>query len=341
MNHDAEVLHRQSLVVDIHTHPLFNVMLFGKNLGVRHKPPWFWNPFRNHIDLPRLKEGGVKVFSITLYGLWNPFRPMDAFPWTKRMLDALPRFLRDCEGEIVLARRASEWRDIAGRGKIAAFLSVESARAIGPSLDNLRLFAHAGMRYLTVSHFVPNLAACPASWPWHHGKGLTGFGREVLAEMNRLGVMADLAHASPKTFDDVLAATTLPPLNTHVAPRDFKDIGRNITNDQIREIARRGGLVGIISYPAYLEKGLLPRGSLSTMLNMAEHVAGIAGPGVLCIGTDMDAPIWTPRDFRDVSYMPRLTEGLLQRGFTPDQVRGVLGENALRVFARAEELAGW
>jgi membrane dipeptidase len=183
----------------------------------------------------------------------------------------------------------------------------------------------------------------PAKWRKHGG--LTAFGKEVVAEMNRLGMAVDVSHVAPETLRDVLAVAKAPPFASHSSCRALTDNPRNLTDEQIRAIAAAGGVVMLNASSSFLDaEGLAaarakPERSYHTTLSRyvdhLEHALKLA-PGAVGLGTDFDGIDDPPKDFADVSYIPKLVEELLRRGHGDDEIRGVLGENFLRYFARVE-----
>ena len=203
-----------------------------------------------HIDVPRMHEGGLTAafFSIWVdarYGRGTAFR---------RALDLIGavRALADTNPEVELATTAEDVRAAAARGHIAALMGVEGGHAIETSLENLDSLYRLGVRYMTLTWNNGNEWAGSSTDPDRHG-GLTPFGRSVVKRMNELGMLVDVSHVSDATFRDVLAVTTRPVIASHSSCRTLAHHPRNLSDDQLRAIAKNGGVVGINFYPVFLD----------------------------------------------------------------------------------------
>ncbi len=204
-----------------------------------------------HIDVPRMREGGLTAafFSIWVdarYGRGTAFR---------RALDLIGavRRLADSNGDVELATTADEVRAAAARGHIAALMGVEGGHAIEHSLENLDSLYRLGVRYMTLTWNNGNDWAGSSTDPKRHG-GLSSFGRQVVARMNRLGMLVDVSHVSDATFWDVVATSTRPVIASHSSCRALAHHPRNLSDDELRAIARNGGVVGINFYPVFLDE---------------------------------------------------------------------------------------
>lgn len=326
---DARTLHKDAFVFDLHSHALLNMTYLGRDISRRGKSPWVWNPLRNMIDLPKLVEGQVDGLVWTVYVPWNPLVPRDRA--TLRCMDVFDAFIARHPDRVAHVRSASQAREAASSGRIACFLGVEGGHSLAGRLSNVAAFARRGAVYLTIAHFFPNGVASSADFGrLFQDTGLSAFGREVVRECQRHGILVDLAHCSERSFREAVDLTEGPVIFSHTGARALQPIERNISDEQARIIARRGGVIGVIFFPAYHRRGLL--GRLDDLLDNICHLARVAGPEHVCLGSDMDGWIWTPLDFPDASHLPRLTEGLVRRGFHDEEIRGILGENFLRTL---------
>lgn len=235
-------LHREAIVVDGHSDTAQRLLDDGIDFGQRLRD--------GHMDLPRLREGGVDA---QFFAAWiDPsYAPDRAFARADSLLDAVIRMTRTVPG-IELARTAAEIREIAARGQVAALLAVENGQAIENDLGKLRRFAEKGVRYMTLTWMNSN--------DWADGSGgenlhfgLTDFGCQVVREMERLGILVDVSHASDATFWDVLEIATKPVIASHSSTDAFQEHHRNLNDQQLRAIAANGGVVGINFYPAYVD----------------------------------------------------------------------------------------
>lgn len=329
---DAAALHKEAFVFDLHSHALLNMTYLGRDISRRGPSPWVWNPLRNMIDLPKLADGGVDGLVWTVYVPWNPLVPRDRA--AKRSMDVFDRFIARHPDRVAHVRTATEARAAASNGRIACFLGVEGGHALGGRLENVAEFARRGAVYLTIAHFFPNGIASSADFGRLFGdKGLTEFGRQVVRELQEHRVLVDLAHCSERSFREAMDQTEGPVLFSHTGARALQPIERNISDEQARAIARRGGVIGIIFFSAYHRRGVL--GRLSDLLDNLCHLVSVAGAEHVCIGSDMDGWIWAPLDLPDASCLPRLTEGMMRRGLSDVEIRLVLGGSFLRVLETA------
>jgi membrane dipeptidase len=235
-------LHRDAILVDGHSDTAQRLLDERIDFGTRLAD--------GMMDLPRLKEGGVDA---QFFAAWiGPDLPEGrAFARTDSLLDAVVQLTRS-NPEIELARTAADVRAIAGRGHVAALLAIENGQAIENDLDKLRYFARKGVRYMTLTWMNSNDWADGSGGELLH-YGLTDFGREVVREMERLGVLVDVSHVADATFWDVLEIATKPVIASHSSTDALQEHHRNLNDQQLRAIARNGGVVGINFYPAYID----------------------------------------------------------------------------------------
>jgi len=324
---------------------------------------------RGHVDLPRLKQAGMVA---PFFALWVPayYKGAEAVRRTLELRDAMQSVLDAHPRQIELATTTSEVERITRAGKIAAVLTLEGGHQIADNLAVLRVYHRLGIRSMTLTHFRNNSWADASTDRPQHG-GLTDFGREVVREMNRLGMIVDVSHVSDKTFYDTLAVTTKPVIASHSSCRALSDVPRNMNDDQIRALARNGGVMGInfgagfvngrdgaalrqrigqavatdprlfgraleqFAAADYLKEYSQMRPALATLDDVVRHVVHaveIAGVDHVGIGSDWDGINTVPRGLEDVSKMPALTAALLEHGFSEKDIRKILGGNFLRVL---------
>jgi membrane dipeptidase len=325
----ARELHRRYPLIDTHSHFLINGYYFRKKFHKRHRPQWLYNPLRNAIDLPRLQEGGVSCSTFTI---WTPGLPLDLSAWNacNRMIDMVTEVVAQSPDQMTLAQTAAEIRSAHSAGKVSALLAVEGGHVIGKKLERLATMRERGIRLLTVAHLITNRLCDSNNGPRIH-KGLSPLGREVVKTCEQLGIVVDLSHATEPGFYQALEFLDKPPMVTHTAIRDKRGSHRFLTDDQIRALGQAGGAMGVIMWPWYLKSwGIATH--LDFVVDTYVRMAELAGPQHLLIGTDIDGYIWYPRGFSDVTDFPVLTAKLLERGFSEDEVAGILGGNALRVL---------
>ena len=204
-----------------------------------------------HIDVPRMREGGLTA---AFFSIWVDARYARGTAF-RRALDLIGavRALADTNHEVELATTADEVRAAAARGHIAALMGVEGGHAIENSLENLDSLYRLGVRYMTLTWNNGNDWAGSSTDPERHG-GLTSFGHQVVGRMNQLGMLVDVSHVSDATFRDVLATSTRPVIASHSSCRALAHHPRNLSDEQLRAIARNGGVVGINFYPVFLDE---------------------------------------------------------------------------------------
>lgn len=217
-----------------------------RNIGV-------WNR-HGQVDLPKMKAGGVDGAFFALY-VPSSLGPDEAASYTVRLLADVYDALDANQDKAVLTRNTAEALEAQAQGKISIFLGIENGSAINHSLSMLRLYYRLGVRYMTLSHSGHNDicdSCAPAVKRWG---GLSPFGREVVAEMNRLGMLVDVSHISDEAFYDVLETSQAPVVATHSCCRALAGHRRNLTDEMIRALAAKGGVVQINFYPVFLDSG--------------------------------------------------------------------------------------
>jgi membrane dipeptidase len=366
----VEKIHREAILIDGHNDVPIWILDAGFDLGMdgadpskQSIEPWlllmrFWPPpagarLRTHTDLDRLEQGGVDALFFSIFA--DP-RGRGANEYRSRaieMIEALIGQFARHAGRLTLAASSQDIRDAAAAGKIAGLMGLEGGHAIEGQLENVENFYDLGIRYMTLTWSNGNTWADSSGDVPRHG-GLTDFGRQVVLEMNRLGMLVDVSHVSDDTFWDVIEVTRAPLIASHSAARALVDVPRNLSDEMLRAVGRNGGVVmvnfgGSFIDPAKAGYGkaaldlLLHLGPsrvpLSRLVDQIDHVARVAGIDHVGLGSDFDGTLFMPEGVRDVAGYPNLTAALLARGFSEPDVRKILGENLLRVFARAEAVA--
>jgi membrane dipeptidase len=367
----AHELHRSAIVIDGHNDVTTWILESGFDLGMdgadprkKSVEPWlllmrFLAPppgaeLRTHTDLQRLERGGVDA---QFFSIWADPRGRGPGEYRTRaieMIEALlGQFVRHA-GRLTLAVSARDIREAAAAGKIAGLLGLEGGHAIEDDLENVENFYDLGVRYMTLTWSNTNGWADASGDVRRHG-GLSDFGREVVREMNRLGMLVDVSHVSDETFWDVIEVARAPVIASHSSARALVDVPRNLSDEMLRAIAANGGVVMVNFGGAFIDPAkagtakaaldiLLHLGPsrvpLSRLLGQIDHVVRVAGIDHVGLGSDFDGTLFMPEGARDVAGFPNVTAGLLARGYSEDEIRKVLGENLLRVFAQAEAVAG-
>jgi membrane dipeptidase len=240
-----------------------------------------------------------------------------------------------------------------GAGRVASVMGMEGGHAIENSLGALRAFFEMGARYMTLTHSAnTDWADAGTDEPRHDG--LTEFGREVVREMNRLGMLVDLSHTSPATMNDVLDIAEAPVIFSHSSTRALVDHPRNVPDDVLRRLPANGGVVMVTFVPSFINAEVKafselpeeqrqgrqePRATLSDVADHIEHVRDVAGIDHVGIGGDFDGITSVPVGLEDVSTYPALFTELSRRGWSEIDLRKLAGDNLLRVWRAAEDAA--
>jgi membrane dipeptidase len=260
----AKQLHDRAIVIDSHDDTTQR-LVYDKtfNLGARNK--------NGHIDIPRMREGGLDAL---FFSIWVP-SDVTGPPAVKRALDqidAVREAARTMPKDLMLATTAADVRKAAAEHRIAALMGMEGGHMIDDDLRLLRIYAALGVRYMTLTHFKNNNWADSSTDKAAHN-GLTEFGKDVVREMNRLGVMVDISHVADKTFYDALEVSKAPVIASHSSVRAIANHPRNMTDDMMRALARNGGVVMVNDHAAFLSEVFLaaPRGrALQARIDAAE-----------------------------------------------------------------------
>ena len=307
-------LHRDAVVADLHSDTILDVAAEKRDFAVRGTT--------GHIDLPRLREGGVDVQVFALFV--HPRYAGSGFRRVSELLDAFDRLVR-AQPALAPATTVDAIQQAVRRGRIAAVLSVENGSALDGDPANVdRLFAR-GVRIASLTWNQSNDLADGALDDTHGG--LTPLGRRVLKRMQELRMIIDVSHLSERAFWAVLEATTGPVVASHSNASAVTFHRRNLTDAQLRALAGRGGLAGVNFYPAFTGGA-----TLGHILDHIDHLVKVMGADHVALGSDFDGFSQTVTGLEDVSKLPALTAGLLARGYAPDDVRKILGGNVLRVF---------
>ena len=357
----ARRISAEAIGIDSHIDTIQHVLVDGVDLAKRLP--------NGMVDFPRLREGGMKA---PFFALWVPvyYKGAEAVRRTLDLRDAMQSVLDAHPDQIELATGAADIQRIVKSKKIAAFLAIEGGHQIDDDLAVLRMYYRMGIRAMTLTHFKNNnWADSSTDKPEHNG--LTPFGKDVVREMNRLGMLVDVSHVSDKTFYDAIAVSTKPVIVSHSSSRAISDIPRNVTDDMLRALAKNGGVIGInfgegfISqkdvaalHAAITSNSAAPpnltgkplddyannefrkdlrdmKTGLATISDVADHVdhmVKVAGIDHVGIGSDFDGITSPPEGLADVSKMPSLVAALLKRGYSEQDIKKILGGNYLRVI---------
>src|SRR5438552_4074417 len=368
----ARALHARAIVIDTHddtTQRLLSDKSF--DIGARNAG--------GSIDIPRMREGGLDALFFSIWMTGDVTGP-PAVKAALQQIDRVREAVRLHPNDLMLATTAAEIRRASAQHKIAALMGMEGGHMIDADLGVLREYAALGVRYLTLTHSLNTTwADSSGDKPAHNG--LTAFGRDVVRELNRLGVMVDVSHVSDKTFYDAISTTKAPVIASHSSCRAIANSPRNMTDDMLRTLARNGGVIMInynagflseefrtaIPGPALqaqldgvakqcggdeycgilgrqrlnhdaMQSGQLPAVRWEKIVEHIDHAVKIAGIDHVGLGSDFDGAVM-PIGMEDASQLPKITDALLKRGYSEQDVTKILGGNVLRVM-EAVEAAG-
>ena len=369
----ARKLHFSAILVDTHDDTTQRLMDGGFDLGPRNAD--------GSIDVPRMKEGGLDAI---FFSIWMPskVRGPEAVQRATAQIEAVRDQVRKHSNDLTLATTATQIRDAHRQGKIAVLLGVEGGHMINSDLDVLWKYASQGVRYMTLTHS-GNCEWADSSTDKPAHNGLSDFGKQVIREMNRLGMIVDVSHVSDKTFRDVLEVSNAPVFASHSSCRAICDHPRNMSDDMMRALAAKGGIVQINFHEGFLSQefrnaeradptinnaiaaevqrrcgdregcqliegdkitreyvlhGKLPRVEWTKIIEHIDHAVKVAGIDHVGLGSDFDGANM-PFGMEDASKLPKITEGLLQKGYSDDDVKKILGENTLRLMTDVERVS--
>jgi membrane dipeptidase len=325
---------------------------------------------RFDTDLPRLREGMVGAQFWSVY-VPSGLSPLEAMRAQLEQIDIARRLIEKYPKDLGYAASVADIRREMKQGRIASLLGIEGGHTIVNSLGALRAYYDLGVRYMTLTHFHTNDWADAATDTARHN-GLTPFGREVVREMNRLGMLVDISHVSPATMSDVLSTVEAPVIFSHSSAKAVTDHVRNVPDSILRRIPQNGGVVMVAFIPEFVsetsrkwsedlfprltratsdsqwqrltreyvaEKGPAPRATVKDVADHVEHIRRVAGIDHVGIGADFygaEADQDLVQGLEDVSKYPALFAELVRRGWSDADLRKLAGENLLRVFRQAE-----
>ena len=288
-----------------------------------------------HVDFPKLKRGGVDGAFFALY-ISADRNDEEALDYALKLYDCMDATLKANAHQAVLTVSEEQAYANKEKGLFSVFLGLENGSPIGKSLDILRDFYAKGIRYMTLCHSENNeiCDSCATTEKrWH---GLSPFGREVVAEMNRLGMIVDVSHISDEAFYDVLECSTRPVVATHSCCRALASHPRNMTDDMIRALAAKGGVIQINFYPYFLVDGYeegQPAPSYKVVADHIDHVVNLVGINHVGIGSDFDGIEVAPERLEDISKMPLLFEELRRRGYSQEDLDKIASGNFFNAFS--------
>ena len=375
---NSENVHKRALVIDTHVDTPMMMMNRGFDLGERHSVPDL------QVDYPRLREGGVDAVFFAVFINQQPLSDENyekAFQSANEIIDSTIASVQRNSHLVELATHSADVKKIAAKNKTAIYLGLENGFPLAHDLSRVEHFYNRGIRYISFSHSYNN-QLCDSSTDSGeelHG-GLSSFGREVVNEMNRLGMMIDVSHISDKAFFDVIELSQAPVIASHSSVRAVCDHPRNLSDEMLVALAKNGGVIQIcllgdyISPPDttslnYIKKQELRKRynnwnykndderkaawaewydiernyppvlpTIANAVDHIDHVVTLVGVDYVGIGSDFDGGGGLA-DCPDVAAFPLITEELLSRGYSEEDIHKIWGGNFLRVFRQVEEIA--
>ena len=361
---------QRAVTVDTHADTPTEYMQHPFDLGA-------WNT-RGHFDYPRMKAGGLDAEFFAAY-VPAKYANNGAAAFCMKIMEIIHEMVDGYPQWVRYAQSTSDIRRIVAGGHRAILIGIEGGHAIEDSLDLLRAFYRFGARYMTLTHTNTNNWADSSTDEAKHN-GLTSFGKQVVLEMNRLGMLIDISHVSDKTFYDAIATSKAPIFASHSSARVFSDHPRDMNDDMLRAIAKNHGVVDVNFYPVFLSDEVrkaskerderlksaiadlkakdpsegevyqtelkklmdanpLPKVSYTAIVDHIDHIVKVAGIESVGIGSDFDGIPETPKGMEDMSHLPEIRKELDRRGYSETDIRKIMGENFMRVFAEVERVS--
>jgi membrane dipeptidase len=370
---DAAIkLHESALMIDGHNDMPWEIRKQGSSsfekIDISKPQP------KLQTDIPRLRKGGVGA---QFWSVWVPVETGyrgEALSTTLEQIDLVKRMIARYPETFELALSTSDIERIHKEGKIASLIGVEGGYSIEESLNTLEKLYNLGARYMTLTHG-DSLSWADSATDSPKSNGLSPFGKDVVKKMNDLGMMVDISHVSAKTMHDAIDVSAAPVIFSHSSAYAVANSSRNVPDDVLKRLHEKDGVVMVNFFSGFVvpaaaksyidgleyerefkkthsdEKVVkdemtrwkkqhpLAGGTIHDLLDHIDHISKVAGVQYVGIGSDFDGVSVLPKQLEDVSCYPYITQGLLDRGYTEEQIRGILGGNMMRVFRGAEAYA--
>ncbi len=324
---EAKDLHRKMLTMDSHCD---TPMLFSKGVRFDRRDPGVL------VDLHKMAEGRLDAAIMVAYlkqGERTEEALQAATAKADRILTQIEEMAAAHPAAVGMARTPSDLTRLKNEGRKAVMLGIENGYAIGKDLSRLRHFRDRGVVYMTLCHNGDNDICDSAQGKGEHG-GLSAFGREVVREMNRLGLMADLSHGAESSFYDVLELSSAPVVCSHSSCRALCDVPRNLTDEQMKALARKGGVAQVTLYKGFLRED--GEASILDAMEHLNHMASVMGVEHVGIGTDFDGDGGIP-GCASAAEVINFTRRLLAERYNDTDIAGIWGGNFLRVMQTVQD----
>jgi membrane dipeptidase len=368
----AKKLHASALMIDGHNDMPWEIRSKGasnfEKLDISKSQP------KLQTDIPRLRAGGVGA---QFWSVWVPVETGyrgEALSTTLEQIDLVKQMIARYPETFALALTADDIERIHKEGKIASLIGVEGGYSIEESLNTLAKLYKLGARYMTLTHS-DSLSWADSATDAPKSNGLSPFGKQVVQKMNDLGMMVDISHVSAKTMHDAIDVSGAPVFFSHSSAKAVADSSRNVPDDVLKRLPEKDGVVMVNFFSGFVvpaaakayidsidyerelkkknndpklvdkemkrwkEQHQYPRGTIHDVLDHIDHIAKVAGVEHVGLGSDFDGVSKLPTQLEDVSCYPYITQGLLDRGYTENQIRAILGGNLMRVFRKVEAYA--
>ena len=326
---EAKELHRRIVTLDSHCD---TPMLFSGGYNLQERSSCAL------VDLHKMNEGGLDVSTMVAY---LPQKERDdeslqkAVSMADALLDGIESRVAQCSHNVALCDAPDEISALKAQGKAVIMRGVENGYAIGKNISNIERLRKRGVVYMTLCHNGDNDICDSARGNSEHN-GLSPFGRKVIKEMNRVGMLVDLSHAAESTFYDALSVSSQPVVCSHSSCKALCNHPRNLTDEQMRALAQKGGVVQVTMYGGFLvEQG---EATIDDFMRHLDHAIKVAGIDHVGIGTDFDGDGWVV-GCADASQLRNVTRELLRRGYTPCDIEKVWGGNWMRVIRKVQQAA--
>ncbi len=377
----ALAIHKKAVIVDGHndiTSPMVDEdFSLGENsIGRFHSGGG--DPF--HTDLKRLRQSGITGNFFSIYVSGTSLKTGGAMRRAMDMIDASYREAERHPNDLTMCFTADDIRRAKKQGKMCILMGIEGGYVIENSLYALRNFYRLGIRYMTLTHNVTHDWADAHAPSQHKHNGLTDFGKEVVREMNRLGMLVDISHVSDKVMHDALDISTAPIIASHSGARGVNNHTRNVPDDVLKRLPKNGGVIMVVYYPSFLDERtnreeneraarLKPQldalreqfkdnsqafneaerklfaenpiyiADYKRIVDHIDHIKNVAGIDHAGLGSDYDGIPFLPAGMNGAEDLALVTYEMLRRGYSETDIRKVLGENFLRAFSKAEQVA--
>ncbi len=329
ISREAWQIHEHSIVIDLHADTLFLVFFSGYRMTSRHRNPFPSSPFCYHVDIPRLREGGVTAIGFTAPAI--PLTILRHGNTVQRAIEKVNRWAQTVRSQLVMARTGADILQARERGLPAFFLTLEGAHGIRGGAEEIGAFKRDGLVSIGLAHLTRSSNAFSNRRSKWRDRPLPEAGYALIEKMEAAGLIVDLAHMASRSFLDAVEFCKRPPIVSHTGLQSMKPMWRNISDYEAKRVAKKDGVVGVVFYPGYLTSSR--NRSIECVIENIRFLLKVVGDDFIALGSDFDG--WVPsmpEGLGDVSCLPRLTDRMLKDGIPVDSIRKILGGNALRVI---------